>query len=479
MKKKNRHLIGNVGILALSNFSSKILSFLLVPLYTSILSTEEYGIYDLIIVTAELLIPIITLNIFDALMRFLLNTEKDDKEVISIGVKYTCIAITIVTIGIVIFSQLSYFAKYKNMSILIWFYFTFNILHQFCVQYAKGNDNVKDLGISGVVSTALNLTGNIIFLLYFNMRLTGFFLANVIALGTSTIYLIVRMRVWECVRTYTYSKNLESEMLKYCRPLIFTAVAWWANSSLDKYVVAAICGVAANGLISVAYKIPSFVNMFQSIFIQAWQISAIKEHSSKDKNSFYRTTYIIFNFLLCSIGFLLIISSKYVASIIFAKDFFKAWIYIPFLVIAFIINSASGFLGPILSAEYKTKAMANSAYVGLASNLILNVVLVYFIGIQGATIATVISSLLIYIVRKSSVSNFMSKKEHFYVILQWVLLCVQSIVKIYGGSIIYEIVVGIFMLVLNISIIIKMYLFIKNIVYKMISKVKDIKKNKI
>ena len=42
-----RYLAKNIGVLAISNFATKILSFFLVPLYTSILSTSEYGTYDL------------------------------------------------------------------------------------------------------------------------------------------------------------------------------------------------------------------------------------------------------------------------------------------------------------------------------------------------------------------------------------------------------------------------------------------------
>ncbi|HAQ8217931.1 TPA: oligosaccharide flippase family protein, partial [Enterococcus faecium] len=52
---KTKYLIKNMGILTISNFSSKILVFLLVPLYTSVLSTTEYGTYDLTISTATLL----------------------------------------------------------------------------------------------------------------------------------------------------------------------------------------------------------------------------------------------------------------------------------------------------------------------------------------------------------------------------------------------------------------------------------------
>ena len=70
MNKQYAELVKNTGILTIANFSSKILGFLLVPFYTSILSTEEYGITDLIFSTVQLIVPIFTMNVSDAVLRF-------------------------------------------------------------------------------------------------------------------------------------------------------------------------------------------------------------------------------------------------------------------------------------------------------------------------------------------------------------------------------------------------------------------------
>ena len=68
--KKYNYLLKNIGLLTLSSFASKILSFLLVPLYTSILTTKQYGIYDMFNTTVMLLLPLITIDIVDAVLRF-------------------------------------------------------------------------------------------------------------------------------------------------------------------------------------------------------------------------------------------------------------------------------------------------------------------------------------------------------------------------------------------------------------------------
>ena len=88
MNNQYKYLMKNTGILTLSNFSSKILVFLLVPLYTSTLATSEYGIYDLVLSTIQLLFPLLTLNIADGVMRFSMEKSHEKNEIISIATIY-------------------------------------------------------------------------------------------------------------------------------------------------------------------------------------------------------------------------------------------------------------------------------------------------------------------------------------------------------------------------------------------------------
>ena len=127
MNQKNKRLFGNVGILTISSFSTKILSLLLVPLYTSILTTEEYGVFDLVVTTVELLIPILTLNISDAVMRFLLDTKKNKDSVSRVGLKYLGIALALASIIVFVCSRIDLFNSYSELFVWIWLYFIFHL----------------------------------------------------------------------------------------------------------------------------------------------------------------------------------------------------------------------------------------------------------------------------------------------------------------------------------------------------------------
>ena len=449
MNSRSKYLIKNVGILTISNFASKILVFLLVPLYTSVLSTDEVGIYDLVISTIQLVFPILTLNIVDALMRFLMDKSKSREEVASIGIRYVVTSLLPVLLFLIIASKIEALSSIHGFEILIFLYYLFNCFNQYMIQFAKGIEKVSAMGVAGVLGTVTMLTANIVLLLVVKAGLPGFFVANILGQAIPAAYLFFRTKLWSYINFGSINKSLRKEMLVYCVPLIATAVGWWINSASDKYVVSFICGVAANGILSVSYKIPAIINTLQQIFTQAWQISAVKEYGEKGTSEFYGKTFSILNVLMAAACSVLIIMAKPIGHVLYQKEFYIAWQYVPFLLIASVLNSASGFLGPILSAKKASKPMAMSAVYGASANVVMNIAFVYLIGIQGATIATVISSFIIYWVRKRAVGNEIRIEGYGIVLVTWVLLCVQAIFEIYTPFWWAEVVVMILMLAIN------------------------------
>ena len=446
---KTKYLVKNIGILTVSNFTSKILIFLLVPLYTSILSTSEYGIYDIVYSTIQLLFPFLTLNVSDAVMRFLMDKEKKEKSVIVIGTRLLLISIMPITVFMIGCWKGGWIKPIIGLELYILLYAISFFSFQFFVQTAKGLEKIKDMGIAAVLSTLFFLLGNMIFLLMFKMGVKGFYLANIFSQFTPALYLFFRLKIWKHSFLYKVDKKLAYEMILYSLPLIVSIWGWWVNNAANKYIVSLFIGSSANGLLSVAYKIPSIISVLQSIFIQAWQISAIKEFGSENANCFYGRTFSFLNAttsILCS---LLLILTKPIASIMYSNEFYNAWEYVPFLLIACVINSAAGFLGPILSAKKDSKSMAISALYGAIANIFLGVILVTTIGVQGACVATVISSTIIFYSRKKNVNSDIVINDYTKIIITWILLCVQASLEIYSPIWWIELIIILSLLIIN------------------------------
>ena len=454
---KYKYLIKNTGFLAISSFSSRILVFLLVPFYTNILSTSEYGIYDLATTTIQLLMPILTLNVYEGVTRFLMSDNENPNTIVSLGFKYIAVGTTIFALVLWANTIFHIFPLFSGYELLIFLLFVCNVFYQYAVQCAKGFELVKHMGIAGVISTVVMVFTNVLFLAYWRVGLSGFFLSYILGQGIAAVYLFWKM---EIIRYLKHEDNydLQNQLICYSVPLILNTIGWWINNASDRYIVTWLCGVSINGIYSVSYKIPSILSTFQSIFTQSWQISAIKEYQKDGYRRFYARMLETINLIVGIACMVLIIFTKVIAKILYAKDFYSAWEYVPFLLLSNVFSASAGMVGPILSAKKHTKVLGASTLFGALTNIVFNIALVYFIGVQGAAIATALSSFLIFFLRYIS-----AKQEIEGICLPrllgfWIVISIQACLMIDGGHYLSQavlIVVGILMYKDNIGLALK------------------------
>ena len=396
---KYKYLAKNISLLALSNFATKTLSFFLVPLYTMVLSTTDYGIYDLFYTTIGVLLPILTLNIQEGVLRYALDKDFDKDAVVTVGFRYLLIGTLIIGAGLTINDIFSINIFLKQYEIYFLLIFIVQALSGMVTFYTRGIGHISDLSITSVITAIVTITLNIVFLLVFEWGLVGYFLANILGPLAQCVYLIFRGRMLQ--RTHWLKPySIESKLLiLYSLPLIANSLAWWVNNSSDRYIVIFFCGIAANGIYSVASKIPSILAVFQSIFSQAWTLSAVQDFDSEDSQGFFANTYKGYNFLMTIICSLLIVLDKPLASFLYAKDFYIAWQYVPWLTMAILFGSMAGYIGGIFVAVKNSKIFASSTLIGAAINVILNFLLVPIIGPLGAAISTTICYAAVWIIR--------------------------------------------------------------------------------
>ncbi|HFU0791136.1 TPA: oligosaccharide flippase family protein [Streptococcus pneumoniae] len=431
---KYKELAKNTGIFALANFSSKILIFLLVPIYTRVLTTTEYGFYDLVYTTIQLFVPILTLNISEAVMRLLMKDGVSKKSVFSIAVLDIFIGSIAFALLLLVNNLFSLSDLISQYSIYIFVIFVFYTLNNFLIQFSKGIDKIGVTAISGVISTAVMLAMNVILLVVFDWGLLGFFIANVCGYVIPCIYIVSRLRLWELFEI-KIDKKLQWEMVYYALPLVLNILSWWVNNTSDRYIVTAIVGIQASAIISVAYKIPQILSTISAIFIQSWQISAIKIQEDKSDTTFVSNMLLYYNALLLIIASGIILFVKPISNILFGISFYSAWELVPFLIISSLFNAISGCIGAIMGAKMDTHNIAKSALVGMIANIILNIVLTFLMGPQGITISTLIASFLIFYMRKDSVKEINSE-TYRAIYLSWILLVVEACLLIYMDFII-------------------------------------------
>lgn len=435
MREKYIFFIKNMSILTISNFVSKILVFLMLPLYTNVLTTQEYGTIDIISTTINLSIPIFTLSISEAILRYTMEKNVIKEEVLKESLKVIVKGFLI----LLILSPITIFFKLPLIYVVIFliYYLTTAIINALSY-YTKGTNNLKLLGISNIIRALLLVSLNCLMLLVLKLNIIGYYISLIVSDIIFILILLIPV-LKNKQKRIKQNNQLAKEMKSYSKPFIINSISWWINNALDKYLVLFFCGINLTGIYSIAYKIPSMLEVVQNIFAQAWQISAIKEYKSKEANAFFSTMYKYYNFILIMTVLIILLFLKPISKILFAKEFYAAWKFVPFLLLAILFGALSGFLGSLYAANKDSKMYAKSTLIGAISNIILNLILIPIFNAYGAAIATFISYLVVWIIRVKNVKKYLElkieHKKNTIIYLLLIIMCFAT--QLISSNIIY------------------------------------------
>lgn len=449
VNRKYKDLSKNMILFTISSFGSKIISFLLVPLYTSILSTNEYGTVDLLTTTAALLIPILTIDIQDAVLRFALDRKYKPKDVISIGFRINFFASGILLIALMILQLSGILNLGIGLLSFLFLNFVFGGFNNCFTLYLKGIERISILVASGLTNTLVTCSLNIYLLLFARMGLMGYLIANIAGQGIAVCIQFFGAKIYKDINFKT-DKTITREMAAYSSPLIMNSISWWINSSSDRYILVLLRSVAENGIFSVAYKIPTILSTIQTIFYNAWSISAITEYDNEDRDGFIGNTYTLYSVLSIVSCSIIMFFNRPLAKILYANDFYQAWQAVPFLLVGTVFNGISVFQGCLFAAIKQTKEVSKSTIIGALTNIICNFVCVYFFGVIGAAFATMFGYMIVWIMRTFKLNQFIhmrvNRRLHY---LSCILLIVQAFMALSEKMVIMEGIIVIILVLLQ------------------------------
>lgn len=453
---KYKKLASNTIIFAIGTFSSKILSFLLMPFVTRMMTTADYGSADLIQQTVNVLIPIVTLQVNSAALRFSLDKAKNKADVFTVGVRTTII-------GFIVFLFFAYPIslitindfKLGEYIVLVYVFVLVSGFRQLCQQFVRGSGRVKLYAIDGIIATATTLLFTFLFLSPLKMGVTGYILAIIASDACSVIFFFVTAKLYKGIRPHLMEKGITGQMLKYCVPLIPTVILWWIINVSDRYMITYFVGSSANGLYTAASKIPNFVILFSQIFIDAWQLSAVDEYGDRKKARFFSKVFRVYSGGVFAVASALILFCQLFTKILVAPSYYDSWKYVPILIIATTYSCIVNFLASVYMAEKKSLMALLTASSGAVTNIALNLVFIPKMGANGAAIATVCAFLMVFITRGANTRKYV--KMNFQLptmIVETVILIVQSalILWLKSGIVLYVIEALLFALMFLVNI---------------------------
>ena len=398
MHSKYQRLAGNTVKLGLGTFGSKLLVFLMVRFYTEYLSPADYGTADLITQTANLLIPLLSLGITDAVFRFAMEETEDAAGVFTAGL-FVLLAGSALTGVLALFAA----AALDGSAWLIAVFVIASNFHTLASQFVRAKGDMTLFAVQGLLNTALVIWLNSLFLAVCRLGVTGYVLSTALADLLTTVYLTLRARLWLFCRRP--GPGTLSRMLRYCVPLIPTAAFWWVTSVSDRYMITAWLGSAANGIYAVAAKLPTILTVLSSVFMEAWLFSAVTERQDGAEAHLQFYAAVWKTFVLSASG--VIAFSRLAVRLLAEEEFFAAWQFVPVLCLAMVFAAFSTFLSSAYVVSKKSTLSFWTALLGAGSNVLMNFLLILRIGVMGAAIATPLSYVLVFLVRAVSIRRLL------------------------------------------------------------------------
>lgn len=467
MKKKNAFLIKNTIIFAISNFATKFIAFFLVPIYTKVLIPSEFGVVDLLYTICSFVFPLITFNISDAILRFSLDTDSNEKDISNIAIFSIFLS---VVLGLLCFPIFSFFPSFKSYSFLFYLYLVTLSACQILLVNLKGQEKLKLFSLGNILYTFLVAIFNILFLVFFKFGINGYFIAYILANFIISIYSIYFGNIFKAIKDFKFNKKLYILMIKYSVILIPSSFMWWIMNFADRVMVTKYSGLHQNGIYGISYKLPTLLSTIASIFTQAWLFSAIKEKGTSDEEKYTNDIFnILYVFTLISSFFIILILKPFF-KVYVDSEYFVAWQYVPILIVGYIYLTLATFISTSYNVNKDSKGYLFSSIIGAIINIILNFILIPLYGVFGAAVATSVSYIAVFIYRIIDTSKYVK---------------INLNLKFYFSSVIFLLfclityTTNLFFLVIKLLMILTCFVLYKDLIIQIMKNSISIVKNKI
>lgn len=387
---------------------------------TFFLTKEEVGYYDLVLTALGILVPLASLQLSDAVFRWLLDNPNFSHIQSIFSTSFLLLFICYIIL-LFIALILSFFYAIEYLWLLVLLVITQSVF-TFFRQFIRGLRDSKWYIYSGVIFSFFYILLSITWLFYYEDKIAALLYSYLLATLSVIILLFLKKRLYIYFNYRLFSQKLSRNLISYSVPLLPNSLSWWSISSLSRYLILIYLGVSANGIFAIAYKLPTLLLLFTGIFYLAWQEKAIINYDMENRDEYYSKVYNYYVRFLFSISVIIIIFNKLILKFIVQKNFFEAWKYTPILLLGIIFSSLSSFYGTGYLSSKSTKGAFTSTMLGGIATLVASLILIPKIDLYGASIAITLGYFVTFIVRMIHAKRYFKINNPNHLFFQFAFL---------------------------------------------------------
>ena len=395
---RSSKFVKDIGIYAIGNIGSKIITFLMVPMYTHYIDKSDFGYYDICLTWCLLLMPFVTLQLRDGAFRFLLDCDSHTRrQRIVTFVSRTMISTTvlscIITAALALLTNIQYLGYALGMLLAMSFQEVYS-------QVFRGLRNNRAFVTVGILSSLGICLFSIFFVVHLGWGIKGIFLANILARVLALVIVEARVRlITRYIRWSISSREVAYDILRYTLPLLPGSLCWWLTGSSDRLFITHFLGLDANGVYAVATRFTGIIYTLAVIYYQAWQETAILQYNSPDRDRFFSRMFSSYITLLglILVGYVFMLKVNY--GWLVAEQYQESLNYIYPLGLSAVIFAAAAFFDMGYQCAKDTKRTLPAIVLSAVINVVLNFLLIKPLGVYGAIVTQLVTYLVLFIYR--------------------------------------------------------------------------------
>ena len=394
---KNRiaFLLGNTLVFALGGLAIKAVSLVLMPLYTTAMTAGEYGTAELLNSAIEIVLPLLSAGVVEALYRFSIDDDVPKDELFAgslvvLGGGIVCAGV-VCALGRVLWNMEhagSFFVLFCSVCVF-----------KATTQLARGLGHVRRFVLYGLINALAMVVSTYLLLVRARLGVEGYLWSFAIGYLVGGLAAFLGSAEYRLLAPFRLDRALLRRMLVYSLPLVPNLLSWWLVSVSGRYVVLWGSGLAAAGLFTAASKMPSLINIVASVFQQAWQYSTAREIDSPDRGAFFGSVLRGYSLATLSAAGLVIALNRPISRVMLQAEFAEGWRYVPLLMLVASFGVISIFFESFYQALKNSGVLMASTALGAVVNVVLGVALVPFMGPWGAGLAGAVAYMLVLVVR--------------------------------------------------------------------------------
>lgn len=415
-KNQKDSLTKNTILLSIGTLMTKGLSFIMVPFFSRWLTAEDYGTFDLLCTYVTLLIPLIGLASNEACFRFSMDAKSREEKA-----TYISNSLAIYTINtILLFAILLFCRTVVGWEMALYFFvLAVGEIYNMCLRgYLRAIKHLDIYSFVSAITTVFVAVFVTLFVKFGGMGLRGIILGYGFGYILGDMAIVVFTKYWSYLDRKKISYNGMKELVSYSYALIPNSIAWWFINVSDRTIIQIFLGAVSNGIYAIAYKIPNILSSVFSVFSVSWQQSATESVNDDNRDRYFSEVYnkMVATLLTLCCGILSL--NSWLFNYIFDNKYYVGHLYAPILIGGTVFATISQFYGSIQISLKQPKENGITTVIGAVSNVIIHLVLVRFIGLYAAAISTIVSEIIVCILRiqrlKKSVTLTLSGQSICY-----------------------------------------------------------------